>query len=293
MRKVGIIFLSVFFFLFLPLKVSAHNEKEIPYFKINGEYSTFYPIPSISVDTLEIPHDLAPQSYVVNQDIVFEVDTTQLQVPPEILQQSKLIVNFGDGTKGEGIKTTHRYMKPGSYMLRLSLTDPRVGEFETVFLDVLPRTDYHLPQAVIMVNGELGDKLASDPLRIKPGDVITFDASASTASSSAIKKVTWDFGDGTTSDQKVVTHIYDEKSYLLFPMLRVEDQNGFISDTYTVISNDAKNGDVASTSASVANSSQKFSIRIFLFGLLFLICGGVLIGVFIFFAHRNALRKGL
>jgi PKD repeat protein len=46
------------------------------------------------------------------------------------------------------------------------------------------------------------------PIDLTVGDVVTFDASNSTANGGNITSYTWDFGDGTSGTGKIVNHTY-------------------------------------------------------------------------------------
>ncbi|SRR5258708_542345 len=240
MRKARILFLVLFFFLCMTRQSFAHLAGMPPYFRINGKYTNLYHIQSTSVDELVIPQDDAPDNYLVNQEINFDMDLTQLPFPPEIVKKTKFTWDFGDGTSGTGLQNTHTYTKMGTYMIRIT-TDQGVGDFETVRLNILPDKNYQLPKAAMTINGFIMDEVVSAPLEIKPSDMLSFDSAPSTASSSSIVEYFWDFGDRGTSKEKSATHQFDPKYHLVFPLLHIKDANGFIADAFTTVSIDDKN----------------------------------------------------
>src|SRR5205823_1705523 len=71
---------------------------------------------------------------------------------------------------------------------------------------------------------------------------IVFDAKKS-QSSNRIVEFFWDFADTTSSNDPTPTHQYNSdgkpglQSQLIFPVLRIKDEHGFISDSFVQIEN--------------------------------------------------------
>ncbi len=236
MKKViSFLFFLTLAFLFSP-QAYAHLSGQPPFFKINGEYSGFYPVYSTSVSNITLPQDLSPRSYLVNDPIEFEIDVNLLRiiVPLEVIKKTKLVWDFGDGQKGEGFKNTYQYAKMGSYILTIYDNTQVV---QSVLLNVLPDKSYKLPKAVIKVNGQGSLDPLIDVLVFKFGDSLSFDASSS-ISISPITSYFWDFGDGQSSDKDKVTHLYQKDKQLNFPLLRITNKDGFLSDAYVEIDNE-------------------------------------------------------
>jgi len=105
--------------------------------------------------------------------------------------------SFGDGAAASGEVVTHTYKSPGAYSVTLTLTDN----------DGLSSTK------VIPINiGATTSPVASVeimPQKPAPGARVAFDASDSTDSDGEISTYEWDFGDGSTGDGELVTHIYN------------------------------------------------------------------------------------
>jgi len=246
-KKLLVLIISILlsFGFIIPSNVSAHLAGQPPFFKINGTYSGYYPVYSTSLSSLTLPQDLAPDKYLVNQPIEFEIDTKQLQkvVPEEVIGKTKFIWDFGDGEKREGVKNTHIYTKMGSYILTIHADTSAIEKdippqlLQSVLLNVLPHKDYKLPQSVIMVNGKTSKDPITDVLSFEFKEKLHFDAYRSTAPSSSIVSYFWDFGDGQSDIQKVIEHSYTKDLQIVFPLLRIKDQNGFISDSFVEISN--------------------------------------------------------
>lgn len=240
--KILIFLVSSFLFLVFCSPVAAHLAGQPPFFKINGKYSNLYPVPTTSIANFSLPQDLAADNYLVNGEISFEIDTTQLAVPQEVVQKTIFSWDYGDGERGLGLKNTHTYIKPGSYILTIYAKYDQVSGnqlFQSVLLNVLPDKSYQLPKAKILIN----DKTSSDPLvnilKFEYGQKLSFDASESTAQSSRIVSYFWDFGDSQTGNDAKTTHTYskDLPQQQVFPVLRIKDENGFIADNFLEVDN--------------------------------------------------------
>lgn len=220
--------------------VSAHLFGQPPFFKVNGAYSNLYAVPLTSLSDFNLPQDQSPANYLVNQPINFEFDVSRLPAPADVVKKTQFTWDYGDGSKGEGLKNTHTYTKIGSYFLTVDAFDgttPQPQLLESVLVNVLPDNSYQLPKAVIKVNGQG----SSDPLtdiKVFPFDQnIQLDGTASTANSSKVVSYFWDFGDQQSSTDPSPTHFYPGNQTQIFPVLRVKDANGFIADSYLEIEN--------------------------------------------------------
>ena len=90
--------------LTLPHPVSAHLAGQPPFFLINGKYSSYYPIYVSSLKDFLLPQDSAPENYLVNQPLSFEIDQQMLPYPEDVLGKIIYMWDFGDGTKTTGVK---------------------------------------------------------------------------------------------------------------------------------------------------------------------------------------------
>lgn len=244
----SLLFFNVGLFLILPSKALAHGLGLPPFFKIEDKIASASALQVAGVTpSFPVPQDLSSDKFLINQPINFEIDTSMLEVvlPKEVLEQTKFSWDFGDGTKGEGVKNVHAYSKMGSYILsvngnynRTDITQPLT---ETVQLDILPNKDYQLPRVVIKVNGQTRDDPLKGSINFDLNKTLNFDASDSKAPSSKIVEYTWDFGDGKKSNQKIVSHRYKLPQYYISPALQIKDENGFIAQTFIDITNSGKN----------------------------------------------------
>ncbi len=233
---------SILIFSLTASSVSAHLAGQPPFFKINGKYSNLYPVPTTSIANFPLPQDLAVENYLVNGEISFEIDTTPLAVPLEIVQKTTFTWDFGDGARGLGLKNSHTYTKPGSYILTIYAKYDQVSGnqlFQSVLLNVLPDASYQLPKAKILINGKTSSDPLVNTLKFEYGQKLSFDAGQSTAPSSKIVSYFWDFGDSQTSNDAKTTHTYskDLPQQQVFPVLRTRDENGFIADNFVEVDN--------------------------------------------------------
>lgn len=238
------LFLSIcLFFLITPLQVGAHLAGQPPFFLMNGKYAGFYPVYSTSLPNFPLPQDMAPETYLVNQPIDFAIDAKVLPFPPDVVAKTTFSWDFGDGAKASGLKNTHAYTKPGSYLLTIhadyaGYSDPNTKPLlQAVLLNVVPDKNYKLPKATITVNGKQVNDPLNDTFSFPSGSKITLSAEKSVEGTSPIATYFWDVGDGQKSDKKTITVSYKNTQAYVFPMLRVKDKNGFISDAYVQIEN--------------------------------------------------------
>ncbi|HJS93253.1 MAG TPA: PKD domain-containing protein [Solirubrobacteraceae bacterium] len=129
--------------------------------------------------------------------------------------------DFGDGVMGTGASATHAYAGPGTYTVRLTVTD-RAGQKTTVSR---PVTVYAQPWATFSYS----------PLLPVEGAASTFSAAASGADpSTMISAYAWNFGDGTTATGPTVAHTYaSDGTYTV--TLTVTDGFGMTSRTTEVV----------------------------------------------------------
>lgn len=247
-----IIFLFAFFLLVISSGLSnayAHGNGFPPFFLINGKDTILNPLQEVGVTATGflLPQDFAPENYLVNQTINFEVDEKALEtaIIPELLKKTKYTWDFGDGTIAEGLKNTHKYTQIGSYILVLTLNIYEIeGAPPTQFMDsflinVIPDKNYKdLPQAFIKVNGKQTDQPFKAPLEADFKKPVSFDSSSSKTPSKVVS-YNWDFGDGQTSTEQNPTHTYKDQAVAIV-ILRVKDENGFISDAFVGVKNSSQ-----------------------------------------------------
>jgi PKD repeat protein len=107
--------------------------------------------------------------------------------------------DFGDGQQGGGVKTVHSYAQPGLYTVRLKISVPPAGGCENYSEDALLVKVLPSPVAAFR-SGPAGC----------PGQVLPFDAGASSAGNEAIVRYEWDFGDGAAGEGMTTTHAFEK-----------------------------------------------------------------------------------
>lgn len=238
MKKLIILILLLLLF---PQTVSAHLPGQPPFFKINGIYSALYDVPTVSYADFKLPQDKPPALYLVNEDIQFEIDMNALPVPPEVVAISTFNWDFGDGTSIKtGMSNTHRYTKPGSYFLEITARTkdaPQPQLIQSTLINIVPSSDYKLPEAKILVNGKGTTDPLLDDVKITFGQDFSLDASGTKEGSGKIVRYIWDLGNGKSQEGKTVTYRYGSEQYAFFPVLRVIDENNLFSDTFIQITN--------------------------------------------------------
>ncbi len=278
-------------FLFFPKITFAHLVGQPPFLKINGKYANLYPVPLTSLNNFNLPQDAASENYLVNTIVSFELDQKNLPAPPDVIAKTKFTWDFGDGATLEGLVQKHSYSKIGSVILDVYADDrttPKPQIIEKVMLNILPNHDYQLPQAVISVNGQMGKDPLTDILQFKFGEELNLDARNS-KSSGKIVSFLWDLGDQSFSDKAQTPHTYAKDLTQVFPVLRIKDDNGFISDSFVELQNQSLTQTTALTDlkkAAVVNkkSDSPSQLKTSL-GILALILGGF--GVYFYLRNKH------
>lgn len=110
-----------------------------------------------------------------------------------------------------------------------------------------PISSYKLPKSIITVNGWHSRDPLTDIFTNRFNNTILLDGSESRPGSGRIVEYFWDLGDTRSEKEIKVTHSYTESFPIVFPLLRVKDENGFISDSFVEIDN-SKNGRITQQS---------------------------------------------
>jgi len=236
------IFHLLFFTILLPSRASAHMVGQPPFFKVNGAYTDYYPVPTTSLNDFDLPQDIAAP-VLVGEEVTFEIDRNQLPVLPDVIDQTKFLWDFGDGEKSVGLNNKHSYKKIGSYTLKIDAQyrDDEPQLIQSTRINVVADKNFKLPQAKILINGRESKDPLTDIINVDYSKEVKFDSSKS-ETSSKIVSYRWDFGDGKSSNEANPTYLYDKEWPQLFPVLRVVDENGFIADAYVEIDNKPESG---------------------------------------------------
>ncbi len=105
--------------------------------------------------------------------------------------------DFGDGETAQGATTTHAFKKASEFDVILQVTDDR-GANTTLAKTVRVVLPNQSPVAIFTV----------EPLEPTVNQEVTFDASAAADPDGTIVSYSWDFGDQTTGQGKIVKHRY-------------------------------------------------------------------------------------
>ena len=234
--------LLTFYLSLFTSPISAHLLGQPPFFKINGQYSGLYHVP-ISSTQFDIPQDNSPKTVLIGEKIDFEIDTQAMQIPPDVVVSSKFMWKFGDGSTGSGLKSSHTYQKAGSHILTIDVSYAQVPEatlLQSVVINVLPDKNYQLPTVKIKVNNQEPKDPIVDIVQLKYDQQVNFQAEAKASEGATISSYQWDFNDSETANTANVSHAYknDQDRSEFFPIVRVEDSNGFCADAYVQLSAD-------------------------------------------------------
>jgi len=120
--------------------------------------------------------------------------------------------NFGDGSAGSGIATTHAYAANGSYTVTLTVTDSD-GLTNTVSHQIAVHTP---PTAAF-----------TPPSGGIVGTTVSF-SSQTTAGDGTLASYAWDFGDGTSGSGASTSHVYSTAGSFTVT-LTVTDSNNLTS----------------------------------------------------------------
>ena len=106
--------------------------------------------------------------------------------------------DFGDGTSEMGGQTvTHTYEQPGSYTV--SFTAANCGGSDTKTLTVEVYDPCPVPAEIVSISTDPSDPIFNESIRF-----------SATVNADPPATYSWDFGDGTTSDQPSPTHRYTD-----------------------------------------------------------------------------------
>ena len=120
--------------------------------------------------------------------------------------------NFGDGSTGTGMMTSHSYAAAGDYEVTLTITDNDNNTGSTT-------------ETVTVYSGDPVAEFSISPANPKPGDTVTVDASDSFDPDGTITSYAWNFGDGSTASGVVATHTYASEGDYTITLTVTDDDN--------------------------------------------------------------------
>lgn len=192
------------------------------------------------------PKAVAGENKIValNEEVTFDANKSK-DSDGKIVQYEW---SFGDGIKTTGVKSAHRFSKPGTYFVKLKVKD-----------DSNTDTDTGFDSLKVIVNDKPVAKIKNE-IFLNDGNA-KFDASESSDEIGGIVKYIWTFGDGLTGEGKIVNHIYKiAGAYTV--ILKVIDNyntsNNFSYDTSKVIINKKPIADAGKDKIVSVNQKVKF-----------------------------------
>lgn len=144
-------------------------------------------------------------------DVVFEAGTAS----PDSARTGRFEWDFGDGVTGSGLRMTHRFEKPGTFTVRLTVTTDGEEGCSTASAERTIIVNER-PEAVIETGG---------PERTGPDEAVRFTAFGSRDGDGLIRSYAWDFGDGEKAEGIEAVHRY-RKPGAFRAVLSVTDNSG-------------------------------------------------------------------
>jgi len=152
----------------------------------------------------------------VNETLTF--DASQSSDPDGQITQYRW--EFGDGSSSNQSVTTHAYAQPGTFAVKLTVTDNQGATGQV--------------QGQVTVTGQPNQspiaRATLSKTQARVNESISFDASTSSDPDGQITQYLWNFGDGTTSNQRTATHAYAQAGNFNFT-LTVTDNGGATGQT--------------------------------------------------------------
>jgi len=132
--------------------------------------------------------------------------------------------DFGDGSSGAGTASEHRYVRAGSYLVRLTVGD-NWGAANTISRVVTVRSTHRTtPHAAFLALSPGGHT----------GNTVEFDGSSSYPGSGPLVSYRWSFGDGSSASGMIVSHGYARTGRYRV-QLKVTDTAGLSSSVHRIV----------------------------------------------------------
>ena len=136
--------------------------------------------------------------------------------------------DLGDGASATGAQASHAYTEPGSYLVRLTVTDDDGDTGEDFVL--------------ITVGGGGGNNQppiadAGPDLAGNAGDTLVFNGAGSSDPDGQLIAYQWDFGDGGSATGLSATHVYQAGGSYTVTLTVIDDQAGSATATTTATVN--------------------------------------------------------
>jgi len=124
---------------------------------------------------------------------------------------------YGDGSSGSGLTSSHTYDEPGTYTVMFTASNEAGEASESLTVEVTPRPE---PASIVSID--------ADPNPVDEGEPVRF--SSNVQGDSPIS-YSWSFGDGASADGQSPTHTYEEPGQYT---ARLEASNEVGEDARTV-----------------------------------------------------------
>ena len=102
---------------------------------------------------------------------------------------------FGDGDRGDGLTSRHVYRRPGTYTVRLTVSDDST-------------TDSAEGEDTLSVRINAPPVANAGPDQIVTSSLVSFDGTGSTDPDDSVAQYDWDFGDGSTGTGPTPQHVF-------------------------------------------------------------------------------------
>jgi PKD repeat protein len=130
--------------------------------------------------------------------------------------------DFGDGQTGTGAQTQHAYANPGSYLVRLTVTDDRGATSEDFVLVTVSQ---------VVVANQAPLAAAGADISGTSGQRLTFSAAGSADADGSIIAWQWDFGDGSSASGLSAAHTYEAGGNYVVTLTVIDDKGARTTDT--------------------------------------------------------------
>lgn len=235
MRKYLLLITTIIFsFLLIPTTSLAHLGG-VPFIEINSKPTLVNDYNSYS-GRPDIPQDDAPETYLVNQPIKFEVIQKFLQVPEEVFKKTEFRWKFDQDSDSyeTGSVLSYTFSKPKFYFVQLDVKGPDQADFQplnTIGINIVPDKNYTLPSA----------KLSVRTNKNNPNSSIAYVPKINTDPSAQVISYSWDFDDQTTSTDISPTHKFADESVIHGVTLKITDTRGYVAQAgLQIFNNDGK-----------------------------------------------------
>ncbi|MBN1208564.1 MAG: PKD domain-containing protein [Myxococcaceae bacterium] len=168
----------------------------------------------------------APQAVAVGEEVALDASGSTSNGAPITSWQW----DFGDSTAAEGERVTHRYEKPGRYVVAM-----------TARTDLKTDCGASTARGVLTVNAPPVADAGADII-VAEGEEVAFDGAGSRDPDGALTAWRWDFGDGATGSEARVRHTYAKAGRYTATLSVTDDSgvgSGTASDTRIVVVNAA------------------------------------------------------